>query len=210
MPLYKSIAFSENTHILIWHITETVEELAHKLQLNDNSTKRLLGMKAVSHQKGFLSVRKLLQIAGYSDFDLYYDPSGKPNLTDGKHISISHSHEFATIVIGTTVGGIDIEKHKEKTILIADKFVTESENLFLNKQDKWDYVKQITVIWGAKEAVFKICNEPGISFKEHVYVNPFDSSVSQTTACLEFKDSKTVYNIYYEDFEGFSLVYAYS
>jgi hypothetical protein len=30
-------------------------------------------MKSEMHQRGFLSVRKLLQTAGYTDFDLYYD-----------------------------------------------------------------------------------------------------------------------------------------
>ena len=40
-------------------------------------------MKAEGHQKGFLSVRRLLLQAGYSDFDLYYDDFGKPHLEAG-------------------------------------------------------------------------------------------------------------------------------
>jgi hypothetical protein len=33
-------------------------------------------MKSHLHQCGFLSVRKLLQEAGYNDLDLYYDELG--------------------------------------------------------------------------------------------------------------------------------------
>jgi hypothetical protein len=51
------------------------------------------GMKSELHQRGFLSVRKLLQEASYNDFDLSYDELG-PHLKDGKHISITHSYQF--------------------------------------------------------------------------------------------------------------------
>jgi hypothetical protein len=44
--------------------------------VNDSNLIRLQGMKSHLHQRGFLSVRKLLQEAGYNDLDLYYDELG--------------------------------------------------------------------------------------------------------------------------------------
>ncbi len=84
---------------------------------------RLEGMKSELHQRGFLSVRKLMQEAGYNDLDLYYDEFGKPHLKDDKYISITHSHHFSAIIISDESVGIDIELQREKIIRIADKFV---------------------------------------------------------------------------------------
>jgi phosphopantetheinyl transferase len=80
----------------------------------------------------FISVRKLLQEAGYNDLDLYYDELGKPHLKDDKYISISHSHHFSAIIVSNKSVGIDIELQREKIIRIADKFV-DQEYSYLKK-----------------------------------------------------------------------------
>lgn len=209
MPLYKTINFNPSTQILVWKITESYEELYHEVQLNDKSLKRLHGMKSELHQRGFLSVRKLLQEAGYNDFDLYYDESGKPHLEDGKYISISHSHRFSTIIISDQKAGIDIEQQREKILRIADKFVNNQELQRLKSFDNQDFIKKLTVKWGAKEAIFKIRNEKGISFKDHIKVNPFEIRDNKTTAILEIENTKQQFSIYFEEIEDFTLVYAF-
>src|SRR4030095_14660533 len=128
---------------------------------------------------------KLFQEAGYTDFDLYYDEFGKPHLHDGKHISITHSHQFSAIILSDQVVGIDIELQREKIIRIADKF-TETEFAFLEAEEKEEYIRKLTVIWGVKEAIFKIRNEKGISFKEHIKVCAFEMNAMQTKAELHF------------------------
>ncbi len=99
MPFYKKIHVDSKTVVLVWKISESYNELFRSVSLKDNSLARMEGMKSESHQKGFLAVRMLLQQAGYTDFDLYYDEFGKPHLKDGKHISISHSFDFSVIVL---------------------------------------------------------------------------------------------------------------
>ena len=116
MPLLKIIALNDYTQLLVWKITEPFDELFHSVALNDISLARVNSMKAESHQKGFLSVRRLLMQTGYTDFDLYYDEFGKPNLNDGKHISISHSHDFSVIVLSDLNIGADLEILKDKTL----------------------------------------------------------------------------------------------
>lgn len=205
MPLYKTINFNTTTQILVWKITESFEELFSEVQLNQKNSIRLNGMKSQLHQRGFLSVRKLLQQAGYTDFDLYYDEFGKPHLNDGKHISITHSHEFSSIIISNKTAGIDIELQREKIIKIADKF-NDCQVSFINNED---YIKKLTVIWGAKEAIFKIRNEVGISFKDHIKVKQFDNNDSQTIAELHFDNIIKDFDIYFEEIENFTLVYAF-
>ena len=215
MPLYKSIYIDTSSQILVWKITESYEKLLGEVQLNEKSLLRLNGMKSQLHQRAFLSVRKLLQEAGYSDFDLQYDESGKPHLnpnncyTEPVEVSISHSNNFSTLIISNQKVGIDIEIQRDKIIRIADKFVNNKESLRLGDTNTLDYIKKLTVKWGAKEAIFKIRNEPGISFKDHIWVNSFEIRDQKTIATLEMENMKQQFSIYFEEFERFTLVYAF-
>lgn len=211
MPLFKTIHFSPsvgfNTQILIWKITEPFAELNKQVVLNESNQIRLNGMKSEMHQRAFLSVRKLLQESGHTDLDLYYDEFGKPHLNDGKFISITHSHNFSAIIISDETVGIDIELQRNKITRIADKFC-DSEFQFLDL-DSDEYIKKLTVIWGVKEAIFKIRNEKGISFKNHIRVCDFELESKQTIAELHFNNLIIDFNIHFEEIEGFTLVYAF-
>lgn len=207
MPLYKKIEFNTATQIYIWKITESFEQLSQEVQLNPICQQRIATMKSEMHQRGFLSVRKLLNEAGYTDFDLFYDAFGKPHLHDGKHISITHSHQFSSIIVSDEKVGIDIELQRDKIIRIADKFC-DAEFQYLNNEVTSAYIKKLTVIWGAKEAIFKIQNEKGISFKDHIVVNTFELHQTETTANLYFGGLDKEFKIYFEEVEDFSLVYA--
>ena len=207
MPLYKTIHFSSTTQIFVWKITESFEQLNNEVQLNEKNCIRLDGMKSEMHQRAFLSVRKALEQLGYTDFDLYYDCFGKPHLHDGKHISITHSHNFAAIIISNETVGIDIELQRDKIIRIADKFC-ESEFQFL-KRDTQEYIRKLTVIWGAKEAIFKIRNEKGISFKDHINVGDFELKSKVAGAELDFNSLAKNFKIHFEEIEEFTLVYAF-
>ena len=205
MPLYKTIQHSSNTKILVWKITESFQELSSQIILEPINQLRISEMKSEIHQCAFLSVRKLLQVINHSDADLYYDQFGKPHLKNEKYISITHSHHFAAIIISNKQVGIDIELQREKIIRIANKFSVEQfyENV------KQNYIRKLTVIWGAKEAIFKIKNEKGISFKDHIQVNPFEIEDNNTVANLNFNSKDEKFKIYFQEFENYTLVYAY-
>lgn len=230
MPLFKTIYIDPLSQILVWEITESFEELFGQVQLNEKSLERLKGMKSQLHQRAFLSVRMLLKEAGYSDFDLYYDGFGKPHLnsnncrTEPVEVSISHSHSFSTIIISNKKTGIDIELQREKIIRIAKKFC-DSEFSFLSRslgiEKIKEYIQKLTVIWGAKEAIFKIKNVEGISFKNHIQVHEFEMNYKYTTATLELENKKQQFSIFFEEIETspaitdlqtkqcFMLVYAF-
>lgn len=198
MPLYKVININATTVIFLWKITETLEDLAAEVELNGNNCLRLPTMKSELHQRAFLSVRKLLAEAGYTDFDLFYDTSGKPYLKDGRHISISHSHEFSAIVLSDENVGIDLEMQREKIIRIAEKFANEPF-VFAAKENTEDFIGKLTVVWGIKEAIFKIRNEEGISFKDHVHVQPFEIKDKKCRAELHFNNIVQQYTIFFEE-----------
>lgn len=214
MPLFKTIHCSDTTKILIWEITETLEELLSKVVLKEKTQKRLEGMKSQMHQRAFLSVRMLIQEMGFTDKDLHYDEFGKPYFDCHNYISITHSHHFAAIIISHETVGIDMELQREKIFRIADKFI-DTEFEYLNPNVLEEYIKKLTVIWGAKEAIFKIRNEKGISFKDHIRVGDFSLDKKQTLASLHFDDLIKDFNVYYEEIksdnseQNFTLVYAF-
>ncbi len=209
MPLYKKFNIGENAQVLIWQITESFEDLFDEVYLKDISLVRVNNMKALSHQKGFLSIRKLLQEVGYSDEDLFYDETGKPNLVDGKEISITHSFEFSAIIVSEKIAGIDLEMQREKIITIAEKFM-DTEFDFLPKEKELDFIQKSTVIWGVKEAVFKIENQVGISFKDHISVFPFEMADGKTGAILTFESQVKEYSIQFEIVENYIVVIAFA
>lgn len=206
MPLHKIIHINETTTAYFWYITEDVTSLFRAVSLKDTSLFRLEGMKSEEHQRGFLAVRMLLEHLGYTDYDLTYDEAGKPHLSDGKHISISHSHEFSCICISNELMGIDLEKLKDKTLRIAPRFmeVKHLENLSVLEQ-----MEKATVVWGIKESIFKIKNEKGISFPEHIFEDEFCFSDGKCAAELHFNNTIEKFTIQFYKVEDYIFVCAF-
>ncbi len=207
MPLYKSYKITEGTQLLVWKITESLEELTDGTGLKDVCKDRLSGMKSEQHRKGFLSVRKLLEIAGYTDFDLYYGNDGKPHLTDGKNITITHSYSFSAIIISDRNIGIDMEIRREKVIKIADKFL-DREFEYLDPTHLEEYVRKLIVIWGVKEALYKMFSQQGLSFKQNIDVHSFEMDDKKGTATVSYMEINGTYTFYFEEIEDFTLVYS--
>lgn len=210
MPLHKSFTAGSNTQVYIWKITESHNELWERTRnLKNVCITRLEGMKSEQHRRGFLSVRMLLQEAGYTDADLFYTEDGKPHLKDGKNISITHSHNFSAIIISDENVGIDMEMQREKITKIAHKYC-DSEFSYLEPENNSSYIRSLTVIWGVKEAIFKMVSLPGISFKDHIDVAAFSLENNSGEATLNFNNAVNKYNFHFMETEGFTLVYSFA
>lgn len=205
MPLYKDIR-NKFGRILIWHVTESLSDLMRNMPMKSQNLSRIHGMKSEVHKRAFVSVRHLLTLAGFTDEDLTYDIYGKPSLPE-QHISITHSHHFAAIVISDDVVGIDLEWAREKILNIADKFAM-AEGTYLKQETTQTQILKLTVIWGIKEAIFKIRNERGISFKDHIEVPNFELTSGEAIGNLHFHELKKTFAIHFEIFDDFVLVCA--
>ena len=204
MPLFKIINHNKNTTIFIWKIDESLAQLEKSVKLNERSIKRIQGMRSESHKKGFLAVRKLLETAQLTDFDLYYTNDGKPHLKDGRIITISHSFDFSAIAISESEIGIDIEKNRDKIQRIASKFIGEENDFLCNE----NLTEQLTVIWGAKESLFKIHPDGGLLFIEHLPIEKFKLYQKTTSGQILKDTTNKTYKIYFDIFDGYTLVYA--
>ena len=205
MPLYKTITVNAATKVLIWKIEESFDALLKNIELTTENTDRLNKMKSVLHQKGFLSIRHLLATEGYTDYDLFYDANGKPHLTDGVHVSITHSFIFSAIILSNIKVGIDVEKKRDKILRIAHKF-TSVKNF--DKSSLTNKIRKLTAIWCAMESLYKGFNSAGLSFINHIHIEDFGLDQNETTAIADFNNKTESYHIRFSEFEGFTCAYA--
>ncbi|RRO15898.1 4'-phosphopantetheinyl transferase family protein [Flavobacteriaceae bacterium 14752] len=205
MPVYKTITIDETSKLQIWKVDETLEELSQDIELSAYCQQRFDAMKSEMHQRAFMSIRHLLNNFGYSDFDLEYDDNGKPHLNDGRHISISHSYHFTAVIVSDRKVGVDIEKQREKIKRIAPKFTPIEEYRSLGQQD---LIKKLTIVWGAKEALYKLFGKQGLLFLHDIYVVDFDFKASTTDAEVTYQGVKKKYYLKFFEIEGFICVYA--
>lgn len=207
MPIYKTITVSPTTSVYLWKVTEPEDELSEGIVLTPHCQNRMDGMKSEAHRRAFLSIRHLLALKGYVDSDLFYDDMGKPHLKDGNHISITHSHNFTGIIVSETDEvGIDIEMQREKILRIAHKFTPIQEYRTLANTDA--IIRKLTMVWGAKESLYKIYAQKGLSFLRHIDVMDFTFDDNRTVAEILYKGKKSHYDVEFLEFEGFTCAYA--
>lgn len=208
MPIYQSIHINDSTKAFLWKIEESFDELLEGITLTPNSQQRVNSMKSDIHQRGFLSIRHLLKHVGYTDEDLEYDEYGKPHLKDGNYISITHSNEYTAIIISSkNPVGIDIEKQRDKIVKIAHKFTPISEYKTIANHEA--LVSKLTIVWGAKESLYKIYGKKQLLFLHHIYIEDFQLNETKTTGEIRFDGKITQHTIHFFEFNGFTCVYAY-
>jgi len=207
MPLYKTITVNPRVKVLIWKVEETEAQLSEGVVLTPKCQNRMMGMRSELHRRGFLSIRHLLGELGYVDRDLFYDEAGKPHLKDGRFISITHSNEFTGIIVSEADEvGIDIELQREKILRIAHKYTPLEEYKTVANTDA--LIRKLTIVWGAKESLFKIYAQQGLSFLHHIDITDFSFSDTQTTGTIIYKGKTSHYDINFIEFEGYTCVYA--
>ena len=150
-------------------------------------------MKSDLHRRGFMSIRHLLALSGYTDHDLKYDENGKPHLKDDKHISITHSFNFSAIIVSDVEVGIDIEKQRNKILKIAHKFTPIEEYRTIANEDAM--MRKLTIVWCAKESLYKSFAEKGVSFLENIYVEEFMFEDKKTTATVTYEEKQQKYDV---------------
>ncbi len=76
------------------------------------------------------------------------------------------------------------------------------------KTSEDEYVRKLTVIWCAKESLYKLFATPGLSFKQHILIIPFTFNEDSTVCWIDYKHRKYRYNIHFMEFDGFTCAYA--
>jgi phosphopantetheinyl transferase len=190
MPIIHKIEEKEIT-ILVWEMTETLEELQvllGRLNISNHTSEK--------RKKEQLTTRLLLKEI-LPNKTIIYNKFGAPKLDNGQHISISHSADLVAIIISDEKTGLDIEKISEKTLHLASKFVSEKNLINLNKEKS-------TLTWCLKEAIYKWDQKGGIDFIKDIIITEF--TPKEHGKVMAFLKNKKL-NLNYQKINDHYLVY---
>ena len=181
----------ENCQIVIWDITESLEELT-KLGSGIDISK----FKSEKRKKEFLACELLLNEIS-PNITITYNEFGVPELDNGQHISISHSKNLVAIIISKTKVGLDIEQISDKPLRLSLKFISTKAHQNLTQE-------KATLIWSCKEAIFKWYQKGNIDFKKDIKIDEFDTKEKGEVIC-NFKEEKII--VKYRKINNHYLVY---
>ena len=70
-------------------------------------------------------------------------------------------------------------------------------------------ISKLTIVWGAKESLYKIYGKKKLRFLEHIFIDDFKFEDERTIGEIRFENETESYCIYFLEFEGFTCVYAF-
>lgn len=197
MPFHSCFSPEKGCAVYVWHIQESVEELEELLPQVDVPASR-----SQQRRKERLAVHLLLQQANVTG--LAYEESGKPILTDGRYISISHSHDWVCVALHDSRPiGIDLECFSDRMLALSPRFMN-TEELASLPHDK----TVMHLVWCAKEAAYKIYGDTLVDFRASMTVLPFVLSVGGGTFFLQLKTGGTRLTMKYMLNAEYALVYS--
>ncbi len=170
MPLSQITHVNDKIAYAIWDMSEPLSELEHlleeinheKVDLTKAHPKRIVEFITTR-----LLIRELCTHCNLPYEGIYKDEFGKPHLLkDNAFISISHSPPAAIGLINLSApAGIDIEQPRDKIDRIKHKFLNETE---IHHQDN---LEAISLIWSAKETLYKIHGRKSLDFRKNLFVS---------------------------------------
>ena len=207
MPIVFSRNKGEESVVAVWKIDESEEELSGIIPFTSGMKPSLSKLHNSSRRLEWLASRALLyQITG-SVPQVEYNESGQPYIPNlDKNISITHTVGYAAIVVGKSTTGIDIECPSERILRVSERFIHPNEKIYISPEKAIDYY---TLIWCAKETLFKIIAQQGVIFNEELEVFPFtieNEGVLNSKVSIK-KD--IMYQLFYITCSDYFLVWHY-
>lgn len=209
MPLVYQHTINSNTKLGLWRIEEPEEFFLAKVPLK----------RDVSHPH-----KRLQHLAGryllptlFEDFplqEILIADTRKPFLPDEQyHFSISHCGNYAAAIASSEQRvGIDIEIPTEKIFRIIHKFLNEEEKQLLNEQMSSSQLLQTaTLLWSAKEAMFKWYGAGGVDFRKHMHIQHMNGTEEEgKLRCIFSKRESIRLTVHYRFFNELILSWTIS
>ena len=199
MPIFFQQQVNDTTRLGIWKIEENEDFFKlnvpqHRLVTHPH--------KRLQHLAG----RFLLQFL-FPDFPyelVQIADTRKPFLPDEQyHFSISHCGDYAAVIVSKDQRvGIDIELIRPLVGQLIPKFLSEDEKHKLYRQT---ILEQATLMWSAKEAVFKWYGEGQVDFRQHIILQT-QHEATNTIDCFFVKTSQQLV-LHYHQFSQLVLAW---
>ncbi len=201
MPLLQIQHIADDTLLGLWSMDECAEELARQYpMLSEVYAEACQRFKYEGKRRERMSVRALMvEMNDGALPEVSYNESGKPLLTDGRHISISHTKGIVAVVISEHHPvGVDVEYNSDRVSRVAKRFV---------REDEWtEDVKSLLIMWSAKETVYKLFSEDSLWYDE-MRVVPFQVLAEGNLEVENLKRENSV-QVYYQINKEYVLTYS--
>lgn len=197
MGLYLRKSLENGAEILVWHVTETEEELKEHCSIPSDELEEISMYKSESQRRQKLAVRALLEEAFDEKVYLNHHDNGQPFIeNEATNISITHTDKYVAIILHPEDDlGIDIESLDRDFSAVEKKALNEDEIDDL-EDDKQEKNEQLAIYWCAKEAIYKRMGVNSVDFAEQIEVERFNvRKEGELEATFIHKDG------YEEDFE---------
>ncbi len=213
MPLFYQHNINEQTKLGIWKIEEPEIFFLNAVPLKREITHP---HKRLQHLAG----RYLLKLL-FPDFpyeEIVIADTKKPYLPyEQYHFSISHCGNYAAAIVSKEQRvGIDIEIPTERLLRISGKFLNEKEREQFSVSGYQfpvtaSNLELLTVLWGAKEAIFKWWGWGSVDFSEHILLQPFEFEKTGYIDASFVRSQETFsLELQYKRFDQLCLVWLFS
>lgn len=205
MPLFYQQDINETTRLGIWKIGEEEHFFLGSVPLQRDISHP---HKRLQHLAG----RYLLPFL-FPDFpteEIEIADTRKPFLPGEQyHFSISHCGDYAAALVSSTERvGIDIEMITPRVERIKHKFLHPDELTFVQSHDSSQQIKLLTLLWSAKEAMFKWWGNGDVDFSEVLRIQDFHFSDAGVISAKFMKDQINIpLTLHYQLRDGLSLAW---
>lgn len=191
MPIVLQQQLSASVSICIWQIAETEAFFMENYQLNSIDLLDIQNIKLESRRLEKWACRAALgALVGSNTIDVTYTSNGQPLHSKG-FISFSHTKNFALVAWSVHPIGIDIEKITPRILNLKHKFMNPQESIHFDPKSP----KDITLIWSAKEAIYKWYAKGELDFSEDMII-----SKNPLKALFKKEIDISLYQMEYQDF----------
>lgn len=207
MPIYYQQNINDFTQLAVWKIEEGESFFTQKVTIQQQVTHP---HKRLQHLAG----RFLLPYL-FADFPselIQIADTRKPYLpNEAYHFSISHCGDYAAAIVSSTERvGVDVELVTHRVNKIRHKFlhVSELTNWNIEAMEEQEKFRTLTLLWSAKEAMFKWWGRGDIDFSECMQVEAVDlNSTGILKAFFRKDDFEANLQLHYRLTNELSLVW---
>lgn len=201
MPLFLNEEIFPDVRLGIWAISESSDDFWALSPYVESSRSEFNALyKSEQRKCEVLAVSLLIKEIIGDNVQLLHQDNGKPYLSSGMNISISHTRGFAVIIVSHSKQvSVDIEYFSNRIERIRSKFMRDDENA--SSQVK------LLMHWCAKETMYKLFPEDNLTFNKMQLLSvDGNDSIGIITAKNIFRNRNV--SVYYRTFCNCLLTYA--
>lgn len=201
MPLFLNEEIFPDVRLGIWAISESSDDFWALSPYVESSRSEFNALyKSEQRKCEVLAVRLLIKEIIGDNVQLLHQDNGKPYLSSGMNISISHTRGFAVIIVSHSKQvSVDIEYFSNRIERIRSKFMRDDENA--SSQVK------LLMHWCAKETMYKLFPEDNLTFNKMQLLSvDGNDSTGIITAKNIFRNRNV--SVYYRTFCNCLLTYS--